>query len=255
MRLADLPIAAASECTDVDLARIEPADVVIAIDASASTRDPSGIDVNRNGDVGKPELRRGTIFPAGSSDPGDSILAAQISASRFVAHRLAGADLRWAVLTSWAKSGIQGRSVRRVGSDSKVASGLTTDPALFEAGLEEILVTGTQGVNDFYAGMDAANRVLEGSGRRRIVLFLSDSADPTRAIEGERRLSEYMDSLTDVTRQAVDAGNAFHTYGLGKDATERPHFLEKIARLTGGEYRGIPDMSGLHCQLLEPLLP
>src|SRR5262245_11252304 len=54
-------------------------DVIIVIDTSASTADGTGADINGNGVVGKPALGGGIgqIFGMGSTDPGDSILAAE----------------------------------------------------------------------------------------------------------------------------------------------------------------------------------
>ena len=52
-------------------------DVVLVIDTSRSTVDPTGADINGNGIVGKPRLGQiGSMFDVGSTDPGDSILAA-----------------------------------------------------------------------------------------------------------------------------------------------------------------------------------
>ena len=58
-------------------------DVILVLDTSRSTIDPTGADINGNGIVGKPYLGRiGSIFDVGSTDPGDSILAAEVAAAR-----------------------------------------------------------------------------------------------------------------------------------------------------------------------------
>lgn len=58
-------------------------DVVLVLDTSRSTIDPAGADINGNGVVGRKRLGHlGAIFGADSSDPGDSILAAEVAAAR-----------------------------------------------------------------------------------------------------------------------------------------------------------------------------
>ncbi len=58
-------------------------DVILVLDTSRSTVDPTGADINGNGIVGKPRLGQiGSIFDVGSTDPGDSILAAEVAAAR-----------------------------------------------------------------------------------------------------------------------------------------------------------------------------
>ena len=57
-------------------------DVVIVIDTSRSTVDASGADINGNGVIGRQRLGRlGSVFEMGSTDPGDSILAAEVAAA------------------------------------------------------------------------------------------------------------------------------------------------------------------------------
>src|SRR5262245_39609006 len=62
------------------LGRSERFDVVIAIDTSRSTAAPAGVDVDRDGTCGV--AATGRFSDRMSSDPGDSVLAAQVAAAR-----------------------------------------------------------------------------------------------------------------------------------------------------------------------------
>src|SRR5262249_6334205 len=76
-------------------------DVMIVLDPPASTADGTGADINGNGIVGKPALGGGLgqIFGVASTDPGDSILAAEVAAARQIMHGLDPRTTRLGVIT------------------------------------------------------------------------------------------------------------------------------------------------------------
>ena len=75
-------------------------DVMIVIDTSRSTIDMTGADINGNGVVGTPHLGTvGSMFSLGSTDSGDSILAAEIAAARQVVRGLDPRTTRLGLVT------------------------------------------------------------------------------------------------------------------------------------------------------------
>jgi hypothetical protein len=262
-RAADLPLGDPAAC-HIEIGALRDLDVAIAIDGSRSTSRPSGHDIDRDGEVG-------TLFDAGSTDPLDSILAAEVAGVRNLVHALAGEDVRFSIVTLSGRSLYPrftrptGRIVRR--EQARIRTPMTDDRDELERGLDAALATGGEGLTDFAAAMNLAIRTLEEaperpSSRRRVVLFLSDSATPL--VAAPRRhpypyaTSGAVDRFDPLMKQeaerAIRRGVRFLAFALGPaTGDEPPHPLTRIAGATGGSFRAVEDPTRLHCALLAEL--
>lgn len=231
-----------------------PTDVVIAIDTSRSTRDPSGADIDGDGEIGVFRRSRWT-------DRGDSMLAAQVAAVRRLVRESPGRDVRFAIV---AYSGREGRVFEdSVGQlvdrrDALLRSELTTDVAALEAELDRVLLRGSRGNSSFTPPMQLALRALRyppdgESAERQRILFLSDSPWPIRSAPGGHYGWQDRRMRIQAIR-AIKAQVAFDTFGLGRAAiATTPHTLTHIAAATGGAFYAVHDPTRLHCSLLSAL--
>ena len=253
------PRASLSECGLARDGELGPLDVAIAIDASRSTVDPSGSDVDADGDIGKFFFGR---FKAGSTDPEDSWLYAEVRAVRAVVNELAGGDVRFSIV---AFSGIPPHATKPTKTEHAVIEApLTGNSADLEAALGRVIDAGSQGHTRFSAGMNLANQTLtEGSAprkKRRIVLFISESPNPsipnTASSSASGASGTFDPAMKDAALAAVDAHIVYHTFGLGgaADAPD-PHALGRIGKATGGRFHPVPDALLLHCKMAHALLP
>ena len=251
-----------AECDPAPPGAVGPADVSIVIDASASTSGPSGLDVDLDGTQGQQPRNR--IFPE-SSDSSDSVLAAQVASAKLLVDHYRGTGPRFSVV---AYSGTNPRDPGRRASSFFIASGLSTDPAALGAALDRVEAYGSRGGKVFSAGMFAAMETLTDggnspSGSRRLVLFISDSAQPI-VLENEGA-SRADPPMKDAAQQAINRGIKFHTFGLpdpvyppgvpGAASAPLPHALSQIAGATGGTYHAVPDFRELGCALASSLSP
>ena len=262
VRLTEFPIHELPDCTMLDLADIGDLDVVVAIDASRSTVEPTGVDINENGVIGKPVFSRvgAGIFDVGSSDPGDTFLSAQVSGTLSLVKGLGNNDVRFAIV-AFSSTPDQKIFPPRASGRAFAAvaeSELTNQVEPLEAALKRVLEAGSFGNTDFTAGMQLARHSLTTTrdrhpSVRRLVLFMSDSPTPVLATNGKPQ--RYDPAMKDAALDAAEAGIVFHTFGLGAEAAEQPGFLEQIAEGTGGRFFPVPDLAELHCTLAESLMP
>lgn len=273
IRIDELPLLPA--CSGPTTSPVGPVDVAVAIDTSASTRAPSGSDINRNGLTGE-------MLHSVMTDPHDSVLSAEVAAVRSLLYLLAGSDTRLSIVA------FDGRIHQREYAEQEpvgivlpdqgfVAAPLAADVATLEQGLDRVLERGSQGATEFSAAMKLALGTLSGSdGRsessrsgppvRRVVLMLAQGPDPvrigSRTVTGTVTLSagtvtilHGIDPLMKMAAQrAIKRHIRIFTFGLGDAATAKtPHALSRIAGATGGRFTPVPDPTRLHCQLLQAL--
>src|SRR5688500_6470361 len=155
------------------------ADVVIAIDRSTSTREPTGLDLDGDGTVGAFRHSRYTDYD-------DSMLAAQLAAvDRLIeVARLGG--MRFAIVSYSGRQDFpfEESVTQRVDRhDARLEAELTADSAALDAAVARVARRGADGASSFAPAMRLALRSLdavEAPAPRRRVLFLSDSATPVR---------------------------------------------------------------------------
>jgi hypothetical protein len=229
------------------------ADVAIAIDRSGSTREPTGLDLDGDGVVG--EYRRSEY-----TDRGDSLLAAEIAAvARLIdVARLGG--MRFAIVSYSGQDdyALEDSVTQRVDRrDARLEAELTDDLAALEAAVTRIGNRGSNGASSFAPAMRLALRSLragdDSEGRRRRVLFLSDSPTPVRFAPMERIARD--DARMEVeARRAIASGISFHSFGIGEAAgSSEGEALAQIAGATGGTYRAVSDPRNLYCSMLAAL--
>jgi hypothetical protein len=251
---APAPTPTAARCGGPGPIEILAADVVIVIDRSTSTRQPTGIDIDGDGLVG--EFRRSEF-----TDRDDSLLAAQLAAVERLVDVARLGDMRFAIVSYSGRDAfpLEDSVTQRVDrEDARLEAELTGDVAELATALERVRRRGSDGASSFAPAMRLAVRSLRpgGSGdaaRRRRVLFLADSPTPVRFAPASRIVRDDF-LMQREARRAIEAGVSFHSFGIGSAAEgEPPHALAQIAGATGGIYRAVPDPTNLYCQMLTSL--
>lgn len=217
-------------------------DVAFVIDTSQSTADPTGVDVNGNGVVG--EHRFG---PFGITDPGDSILAAEVAAARYFVRHLDPRSTRVALITFAGEPPDQGGGMivfgRRSAPPAITEVALTTDFDAVERALDRILERGPEGATHMAAGADQATVELLGlrgsasearPEAEKIAIFLTDG-QPTLPY-GAMYPSDNTRAVIRAAARADKARVRFHTFGIGDQALDGPVGIVELAHRTGGEF-------------------
>jgi hypothetical protein len=226
-------------------------DVMIAIDVSQSTRIASGVDVDRDGLVGvNPhfELIAPGTYPDDvmSTDPEDTILAAEIGAAHALLDSLDPTRVRVGILSFAGE--VNPATLERRRPDQKDAwleTPLTSDFDHARVVLNAIGARGPRGATNFAAGIRLAITELAGlSGARsaprgdakKVVLFLTDGV-PTFPI-GKANVSDPgdLEAAVNAANLAHQAGITINTYALGPGALNDPLAPTEIARVTLGTF-------------------
>jgi hypothetical protein len=227
-------------------------DVMVVLDVSGSTKIASGVDVDGDGEVGIDpsfELLAPGAYPEGTSstDPGDTILAAEVAAAdALIASLDPGGRIRVGIITfSGEMHPDTGQRKRYDQQDAWVDVPLTDDFTSARVRLPTILARGPYGGTNFAAGLRLAVTELAGlSGARsqarptakKVVLFLTDGL-PTFPI-GAGSVADPGDTEAALTaaRLAHKAGVTVNTYALGPNALTNPFAATEVARITLGTF-------------------
>jgi hypothetical protein len=217
-------------------------DLAIVIDTSGSTMGPSGADIDGDGSVGaavrvpsgggRDELR--------NSDPGDSILAAEVAAARRL---LTLVDRRLTRVTVVTFSGrAPGSPIGQVhGRAARTREPLTPDYDRIERALDRILAEEPTGGTNMAAGIQQATLELLGMDgsrsspdpeSRKLVLFFTDG-QPTLPHDSPA------DNVRAVLASAAQARLAtvrIYSFALGPEALDGPIASIDMAALTGGSF-------------------
>jgi hypothetical protein len=213
-------------------------DVAIVIDTSGSTAAASGADVNHNGVVG-----RSGLF--GSTDPGDSVLAAEVAAARRMLKGLDPRSTRVALI-SFAGNVEAPRGTFVFGNSTPPRAAiteepLTTDYARVERSLTRVEERGSDGGTHMAAAIDQATTELLGlEGARsqpdrkseKFVLFFTDG-QPTLPY-GPGFDADNVRAVLRASDRAQRAGVRIHSFGIGPEAMEGPVSLIEMSERTHG---------------------
>jgi hypothetical protein len=221
-------------------------DVMLVIDTSKSTTDPTGADINGNGIVGKPYLGRvGSMFDIGSTDPGDSILAAEVAGARQL---LRGFDPRSTRVGLVVFSGDMpdaqgGLFVRGPRPPAITLEPLTEDYSRIEAALDDVLARDPEGATHMAAGVDQATIELMGlrgalsrpnPRAEKVVLFFTDG-QPTLPY-GPGFDADNVRAVLRAANRAERAEVRIHSFAIGPEALEGPVATVEMAQRTDGYF-------------------
>ncbi len=218
-------------------------DVIIVLDTSGSTNAASGADINGNGIVGASGLSG--IFK--QTDPGDSILAAEVAAAKKVVESLDPRNTRIGLVTFAGTSDQYDPYSGQVYSDNNpdaiTEEPLTTNYERVAKSLDRVFKRGPEGATNMTEGVRLAIKELKGfrggmskpdPGSQKVVLFFTDG-QPT-APYPQTLSRENVNSVLRAASQARRADVQVHTFAIGPEALEGPIACVQLAAYTGGYF-------------------
>ena len=228
-------------------------DVMLVLDTSDSTRAPSGADINGNGVVGTHRAGGvGAFLGLGSTDAGDSILAAEVAAGRRLIERLDPRSTRIGIASFAGEPPAQGITFGGGSASAVTEVPLTADYSEVQRGLDRILARGPYGMTHIAAGVDQATIELRGlrgayskadPDSEKVVLFLTDG-QPTLPYG-----IEYAQANTQAVLRAAErarkAGVRVFSFGIGEEALEGPLAIVRLADITGGTFTPVRNPSDI----------
>jgi len=224
-------------------------DVLLVLDTSGSTSEMTGADINGNGIVGQGGLR-GLFSP---TDPGDSILAAEVAAARQMLRGLDPRSTRVGLVTFAGdppgQSGMFSRGPRKAALTEEP---LTSDYARIDRALDDVLERGPNGMTNMAEGLDLA--WVEITGLRgslsdpdptseKVILFFTDG-QPTLPYDS----SFESDNVKAVLRAADRAKRMkvkVHSFAIGPEALDGPVAAVEMASRTGGYFTPVRNPADL----------
>jgi hypothetical protein len=221
-------------------------DVVIVIDTSRSTVDPTGADINGNGIIGRPRLGKiGSIFDVGSTDPGDSILSSEIAAARHLLHGLDPRSTRVGLVRFAGDPPGSGGSIFRRAPNRPAVTlvPLTNDYSRVEMALNNLLLDDPAGSTHIAAGVDQAMVELTGlpgsqsekdPESEKVVFFFTDGR-PTLPY-GPQFESDNVRAVLRAANRASRMHVRIHSFAIGPDALEGPMATIEMANRTDGYF-------------------
>jgi hypothetical protein len=226
-------------------------DVMLVIDVSDSTKAASGADVDGDGEVGVDPhnelLPPGAFDPSvRSTDPGDTILQAQIRAARSLLQGLDARRVRVGLVTfSGEVNPLTGERKSLDQQDAWLDVLLTDDYAAVDRALGAVLARGPNGATNYSAGIRLAIVELAGltgaksaprPGASQVMLFLTDGIPTLPVGKGNREDPGDGEAALRASQLARSAGISINTYALGPAALQYPRVLTEMARMTVGTY-------------------
>lgn len=183
-------------------------DFYLTIDASGSSADCSGADIDEDGDVGV------DIGFLGCSDPDDSILAAEVRAFRDFVATLSADRSRVAIIVfSNLPPGAP------TGPRMRIVQSLTSDFALVNAGLDDVLAGGSGGATDYSAAILLVRQEAATNGdradRRQIAYFVSDGLPTFPVDPGNVEDPGDSEAALDEADLAASDELVINTFGIG----------------------------------------
>jgi hypothetical protein len=218
-------------------------DVILVLDTSSSTNGASGADINGNGIVGAGGLSG--IFK--QTDPGDTILAAEVAAAKKVMESLDPRNTRVGLVTFAGTSDQQDPYTGQIYSDNYpdaiTEEALTTSYERVSKALDRVFKRGPEGQTNMTEGVRQAVKELKGyrgglskpdPGSQKVVLFFTDG-QPTAPFPSQYS-RENVNSVLRAASQARRAGVQVHTFAIGPEALEGPIACVQLAAYTGGYF-------------------
>jgi hypothetical protein len=223
-------------------------DIVMVIDTSASTAEPSGSDIDGDGRVGTQRLGRiGSIFVP-STDSGDSILAAEIAAARTLLEGLDPRSTRVGLVSFAGDPPGYGRQRK----PAYTLEPLTREYDRIQEALDALADSDPEGSTHMAAGVDQATIELLGlrgalsttNPRSEKIVFFFTDGQPTLPYGAEATA----DNVRAVLRAANRASRGMvriHSFAIGPDALEGPIAVVEMASRTEGYFTPVRDPGSL----------
>jgi hypothetical protein len=213
-------------------------DVALVLDTSGSSAEPTGADINGNGVIGARQRGRISSLFGGSTDEGDSVLAAEVAAARQILRDFDPRTTRVAVITFAG-----GDAARESGPPALTRQPLTNEYARVEQSLDFILREEPHGQTHISGAVDHATTELLGlfgsrsekiADSERLVFFFTDG-QPTLPY-GPLAQSDNVRAVRQSALRAHKAGIRIHSFAIGPDALEGPIASVELADMTGGSF-------------------
>lgn len=241
-------------------ANIPLIDLFIVIDSSGSTGRPSGVDVNGNGIIGRRTEEMivfGIMIGSKITDPGDSVLAAEVQAAKNLLRQLDPKTTRVGVvnfsgdfLPGTGYDGSRTFMVNPATPDAFLVQPLTSDFSRVNRALDRVYLDGAYGGTNISEGIRISITELTGAKNsisnyrtdtKKIIVLLSDGV-PTFPV-GSASISDPEDKSLAISaaRIAKVADIKIHTFALGMESFQDPYTLQEIARESRGVYTPVPN--------------
>jgi hypothetical protein len=221
-------------------------DVVIVIDTSRSTIEPALGDIDGDGEVGKAMLGPvGSNYEVRCTDPGDTILAAELAAARSLLRGLDPRDTRVALVTFAGVAPEEQHWFSR-SKPARTVQPLSADFDRVERALDQVGSSEPEGSTHMAAGIDQATLELLGlTGARsdtnprseKVVFFFTDG-QPTLPY-GPARMADNVREVRLAASRAGEAGIRIHSFAIGREALEGPLASVEMAERTHGFFTPI----------------
>ena len=221
-------------------AKVHQFDIVLVLDTSGSTDRPSGGDIDADGEVGRASLDAAGLQR--TSDRGDSVLAAEISAARQLLAELDAASTRVGVVAfAGSEPGALDWLLPRTPS-ARTLQTLTTQHEAVDGALDALLAEDPSGGTDMAGAIDRALAVFSAAADtaatpgdvHRMVLFFTDGYPTLPFGHGEE--ARNVSAVFAAAERAREAGVELHTFAIGKEAVAWPLALLEAAERTGGVF-------------------
>jgi len=214
-------------------------DVALVLDTSGSTKAATGADIDGDGVVGVEQRGRiSSFFGGGSTDEGDSVLAAEVAAARQILRDFDPRTTRVAVVTFAGGDG-----ERETGPPALTRQPLTNEYARVEQALDFILRAEPHGQTHISGAVDHATMELLGlfgsrsekiADSEKLVFFFTDG-QPTLPY-GPLAQSDNTRAVRRSALRANKAGIRIHSFAIGPEALEGPIASVELADMTGGSF-------------------
>ncbi len=222
-------------------------DIMVVLDVSGSTRYPSGIDVDEDGEIGETQSGLLQAMPDTiNTDPGDSVLAAEVEAARALVGGLDPTRVRVGVVSFAGEiDPSTGRRRSATQADAFLEQALTSDYARVHRALDAVLLRGSSGGTNMEAGIKMAVRELAGlsgsvskpkRGSKKAILLLTDGKPSLPFGRGNVEDPEDDEAVIAAARLARAGGILINAYGLGPGAIDYPVAATEMAKVSGGVY-------------------
>jgi hypothetical protein len=216
-------------------------DLVVVLDTSESTALPAGVDVDGDGTVGQP-LPRGR---AGSTDPADSILAAEVAAAKALVKGLDSRSTRVGLVTFAGEAEITPTGRVLIEHAARTREPLTSDPRRLRRALDAVQREGAWGMTHMAAGIDLAALELlglEGALSRhdpessKAILFFTDGEPTLPSLDSK---VANVGAVLAAAQRARRADVRIDSFAIGAEALAGPLSTVEMASITDGLFTPI----------------